>query len=286
MSGVCVIEFERVSKQYWLGKTQTLAGIVSANMRRVFRNGQPRQSQEEERGTSRASLSAVCDMSFVVRRGESLGLIGRNGSGKTTLLKLINRVTWPTSGAVRTQGRIISLLELGAGFHGELSARDNIYLSGAIFGLTRKEVQARFDEIIEFAEIERFVDTPIKRFSSGMFARLGFSAAIHSDPDIVLVDEVLSVGDEAFQRKALDKLSALVKSGATLILVSHDMRVIQQVCQRAMWMGNGRIMALGEAGEIMARYGEQIQAEIRRNADERPWASAPGATVLSEALER
>lgn len=286
MSDPHAIKFERVSKQYWLGKTQTLAGIFLTNMRHAFRNGQLKESPKSVQGSNRVSLSAVRDMSFVVRKGESLGLIGRNGSGKTTLLKLINRVTWPTSGTVRTRGRIISLLELGAGFHGELTAKENIYLSGAIFGLTRREVGARFDEIVAFAELERFVDTPIKRFSSGMFARLGFSAAIHSDPDIVLVDEVLSVGDEAFQRKALEKLSALVKSGATLILVSHDMRVIQQVCQRAMWMGNGRIMALGEAGEIMARYGAQIQAEIRRNADERPWASAPGATVLSEALER
>lgn len=271
------ISFEHVSKRYWLGKTQTLVGIVVSALGRYRPDGRlgPVAS------TGRKVLWAVRDVSFEVRQGESVGLIGRNGAGKTTILKLINRVTSPTIGEVRTRGRIISLLELGAGFHGELTARENVYLSGAIFGLRRREVEACFDEIVQFAEIERFVDTPIKRFSAGLFARLGFSAAIHSDPDIVLVDEVLAVGDEAFQRKALDKLGALVKRGVTLVLVSHDMRTVQRVCSRAMWLDHGQIMAFGEAADIMAQYGQEIEAAIRRAPDDTPWASAPGPTVFS-----
>jgi ABC-type polysaccharide/polyol phosphate transport system ATPase subunit len=270
-----MVAFDGVSKRYWLGRTQTVVGIARERFARLA-GGRRADEQREQR-----VLWALRDVSFGIGQGQSLGLIGRNGAGKTTLLKLINGVTWPTRGRITRQGRIISLLELGAGFHGELTARENIYLSGAIFGLRRHEVRARFDEIVAFAEVERFIDTPIKRFSSGLFARLGFSAAIHSDPDVVLMDEVLSVGDATFQRKALDKLSALVKGNATVILVSHDMRVIERVCQKTLWLDGGRVRAAGDTGEILARYGRAIEKAIRPDADETPWASAPGMAIFT-----
>src|SRR5437870_9145753 len=170
-----------------------------------------------------STIQALSDVSFDVREGAGLGVIGRNGAGKTTLLKLISRVTWPTSGKVRVAGRVVSLIELGAGFHPELTGRENVYLGGGLFGLTRREIDKRFDEIVQFAEVERLIETPMKRYSSGLYARLGFSVAVHSNPDIVLVDEVLAVGDAAFRRRALESLRRMIAGGKTVLFISHDM---------------------------------------------------------------
>ena len=170
------------------------------------------------------------DVSLDVPEGAGLGVIGSNGAGKTTLLKLISRVTWPTSGRVQVAGRVVSLIELGAGFHPELTGRENVYLGGGLFGLPRREIDRRFDEIVQFAEVETLIDTPMKRYSSGLYARLGFSVAIHSNPDIVLVDEVLAVGDAAFRRRALEALRRLISEGKTVLFISHDMWNVRRLC--------------------------------------------------------
>jgi lipopolysaccharide transport system ATP-binding protein len=202
------------------------------------------------------------DVSLDVAEGTGLGIIGSNGAGKTTLLKLISRVTWPTSGRVRVAGRVVSLIELGAGFHPELTGRENVYLGGGLFGLTRREVDRRFDEIVHFAEVEPLIDTPMKRYSSGLYARLGFSVAIHSHPDIVLVDEVLAVGDAAFRRRALDSLRRLIADGKTVLFISHDLWNVRRLCDQIVWLDQGRIRASGAAAEIADRYTEEVNGDV------------------------
>ena len=199
------------------------------------------------------------------RRGRASAIIGRNGAGKTTLLKLISRVTWPTSGTVRVAGHAVSLIELGAGFHPELTGRENVYLGGGLFGLTRREIDRHFDEIVQFADVERLIDTPMKRYSSGLYARLGFSVAIHSRPDIVLVDEVLSVGDAAFRRRALEALRRLIAEGKTVLFISHDMWNVRRLCSDILWMEDGRVRAYGPAGEIAERYMNEVNLEALAN---------------------
>src|SRR5436305_14144561 len=196
-----------------------------------------------------STIQALRDVSIDVRRGAGLGVIGRNGAGKTTLLKLISRVTWPTSGSVRVAGHVVSLIELGAGFHPELTGRENVYLGAGLFGLTRRDIDRRFDEIVQFAEVEQLIDTPMKRYSSGLYARLGFSVAIHSNPDIVLVDEVLSVGDAAFRRRAIDSLRRFIEAGQTVLFISHDMWNVRRLCDHILWMDRGGVRAFGAAAE-------------------------------------
>jgi lipopolysaccharide transport system ATP-binding protein len=199
-------------------------------------------------------LWALRDVSFEVQPGEVVGLIGRNGVGKSTLLKLLARITEPTQGEADLYGRTAALLEVGTGFHGELSGRENIFLSGAILGLRRAEVQRRFDEIVAFAELERFLDMPVKRYSSGMYVRLGFAVAAHLDPEILLVDEVLAVGDLAFQRKCLGRMGDVAQAGRTVLFVSHQMTSIRRLCTRTLWLDGGRVRAVGATGEVVARY--------------------------------
>ncbi|MCB0074309.1 MAG: ABC transporter ATP-binding protein, partial [Caldilineaceae bacterium] len=179
------------------------------------------------------------DVSFSVYPGESVGLVGHNGSGKSTLLKLITGILEPTEGQIQVNGRLSSLLELGAGFHPDLTGRENIFLNGAIYGLSRKEMHARLGSIIDFAELHDFIDTPVKHYSSGMYVRLGFAVAIHAEPDLLLVDEVLAVGDAAFQHKCLDAIQAFRRRGGTLLMVSHDLGSIQNICNRAIWLEKG-----------------------------------------------
>jgi ABC-type polysaccharide/polyol phosphate transport system ATPase subunit len=213
------------------------------------------------KGGGRARHWALNDVSFELGEGESLGMLGPNGAGKTTILKLLSRVTWPTSGRVLVAGKVISLIELGAGFHPELTGRENIFLHGAILGLTFKEIAARMDEIVAFTGIEKYVDTPVKWYSSGMYARLGFGVAAHSDPDVLLVDEVLAVGDTAFQRKAIDAMRSLVNSGKTVVLVSHDLGNVRGLCQNVLWLEKGEIRALGPTDEIVAAYLDDVNAK-------------------------
>ncbi len=204
---------------------------------------------------------ALDAVSFSVAAGETLGVVGANGSGKSTLLKLLSGIVRPTRGSVSVQGRLAALLELGAGFHPEISGRENIELAGLLLGLTKKEIAARFDAIVGFAGVEEFLDAPVKTYSSGMAVRLGFAIAAHSDPDVLLVDEVLAVGDEAFAHRALEKFSEFERAGKTLVFVSHDLGLVAERCRRALWLDRGRLAADGPAGEIVARYRERVAAE-------------------------
>ncbi|HVA84569.1 MAG TPA: ABC transporter ATP-binding protein, partial [Candidatus Binataceae bacterium] len=203
---------------------------------------------------------ALRDVSFDVMPGEVLGLIGRNGAGKSTLLKLLSRITEPSAGRAEIYGRVGSLLEVGTGFHAELTGRENIYLSGAILGMRRAEIQRKFDEIVAFAEVEKFVDTPVKHYSSGMHVRLGFAVAAHLEPEILLVDEVLAVGDAAFQKKCLGKMGDVARAGRTIIFVSHNMAAIESLCSSCLLIGAGRLEAEGEPAQIVMRY---MASELR-----------------------
>ena len=202
----------------------------------------------------REFLWALKDVSFEVQQGEVVGLIGRNGAGKTTLLKLLARITRPTSGLAEIQGRVGSLLEVGTGFHPELTGRENIYLSGAILGMSKKEIGLKFGAIVAFAEVERFIDTPLKHYSSGMQMRLAFAVAAHLEPEILLVDEVLAVGDLEFQKKCLGKMQEVSSSGRTIIFVSHQMNQIRRLCERALWIDAGGVRREGRTSEVIAAY--------------------------------
>jgi len=218
--------------------------------------------RRQRRSTSE-TFWALKDVSFDVQTGEALGIIGSNGAGKSTLLKILNRITEPTRGAVDIYGRAGALLEVGTGFHPELTGRENIFLNGAILGMTRTEIKRKFDEIVAFAEVERFLDTPVKRYSSGMYVRLAFAVAAHLDPEILLIDEVLAVGDAEFQKKCLEKMeNVATKEGRTVIFVSHDMDAICHLCSRCILLRNGEIAKTGNAAEVIATYlgGEQDQA--------------------------
>lgn len=197
---------------------------------------------------------ALRDVSFEVHRGEVIGIIGRNGAGKSTLLKILSQITEPTSGRVRIQGRVASLLEVGTGFHQELTGRENIFLNGAILGMTRAEVRRKFDDIVAFAEISKFLDTPVKRYSSGMYMRLAFGVAAHLEPEILIVDEVLAVGDAQFQKKCMGKIGDVAKGGRTVLFVSHNMTAVRNLCARAVWLYEGSIAGDDDAGLIITKY--------------------------------
>jgi lipopolysaccharide transport system ATP-binding protein len=214
----------------------------------------------------------VQHVSFSVMPGESLGIIGPNGSGKSTLLKLITGIFEPTTGKINTRGRISSLLELGAGFHPELTGRENIYLNGSIFGISRKEMNHLQDSIIDFAELGDFIDVPVKHYSSGMYVRLGFAVAIHTKPDVLLVDEVLAVGDAAFQHRCMDRVQRFRQRGGTLLLVSHDLATIQSICHRALWLEGGQVMALGKPTDVVMNYLNRVARTEDAAAGSKPAA--------------
>ncbi len=197
---------------------------------------------------------ALKDISFQVHAGEAIGIIGRNGAGKSTLLKVLSRITEPTEGRAYIQGRVASLLEVGTGFHPELSGRENIYLNGAILGMRRTEIAQKFDEIVAFAEIEKFLDTPVKRYSSGMYVRLAFAVAAHLEPEVLVVDEVLAVGDLAFQKKCLGKMEDVTKGGRTVLFVSHNMNAVQRLCTTSIMLDQGRLVAQGPTSGVITRY--------------------------------
>src|SRR5918993_897228 len=257
------IQLENVTKRYRTGRSRTIVDLVASSVDQL--RGREAEVHSATRGKIDATIHALKDVSFEVREGAGLGIIGRNGAGKTTLLKLISRVTWPTSGKVRVAGHVVSLIELGAGFHPELTGRENVYLGAGLFGLTRKEIDRQFDAIVHFADVERLIDTPMKRYSSGLYARLGFSVAIHSKPDIVLVDEVLAVGDAAFRRRAMDALRRLITEGKTVLFISHDMWNVRRLCSQILWMEEGRIRAYGPAGEVAERYMEEVNLQALSN---------------------
>ncbi len=236
----------------------------------VVRHERPRSFLELAvnlfRDGEREELWALKNVSFSVERGETLGLIGYNGSGKSTALKLMSRILEPTSGQVRTEGRISALIELGAGFHPDLTGRENVFLNGSLLGLSRSEMEARYDEIVEFSELERFIDIPLKHYSSGMQMRLGFAIATSVDPDILLIDEVLAVGDEGFQRKCLTRINRFRGRDKAIVFVSHELGAVREVCDRVIWLEDGVVMAEGPAHEVVAEYlvrvGEHEEAGI------------------------
>src|SRR3954464_14830074 len=216
-----VIQLQNVSKRYRAGRSRTFMDLAASKAKQLFRPADDESVYSLTLGKRSANIWAVKDLDFEVTRGAGLGVIGPNGAGKTTLLKLISRVTWPTTGRVRVAGRVVSLIELGAGFHPEPPGPEHVYLGGGLFGLSRREIDKRFDEIVQFAEVERLIDTPMKRYSSGMYARPGFGPPAHSTPDIVRVDEVLAVGDAAFRRRPLESLRGLIAQGKTVLFISH-----------------------------------------------------------------
>jgi lipopolysaccharide transport system ATP-binding protein len=198
---------------------------------------------------------ALKDVSFEVKRGEVIGIIGKNGAGKSTLLKIVSRITEPTAGRVRLRGRVASLLEVGTGFHPELTGRENIFLNGAILGMTRREIRRKFDEIVAFAEVEKFLDTPVKHYSSGMYVRLAFAVAAHLEPEILIVDEVLAVGDAEFQKKCLGKMDeASKREGRTVILVSHNMSAVNSLCSKGIYLEHGRLQTIGDTKVVVSKY--------------------------------
>ena len=247
---VTAIRAEGLAKRYRIGEYHasygTLRDSLVAAVKRVGRHQHTRRHHEE--------IWALEDVSFELAEGEVLGLIGGNGAGKSTLLRILTRITSPTRGTAEIRGRVGSLLEVGTGFHPELTGRENVYLNGAILGMKRREIVAKFDDIVEFAGVERFIDTPVKRYSSGMYVRLAFSVAAHLEPEILLVDEVLAVGDAEFQRRCLGRMESLGEAGRTVIFVSHNMQTIAQLCDRAIFLEGGRVVLDGDSGEVVARY--------------------------------
>jgi len=243
-----VIEVDNLGKRYRIGANKeqylSLRDELSKWAARLVRRGS-RTKQE---------FWALRDVSFAVEQGETLGIIGRNGAGKSTLLKLLSRITFPTTGKIVRRGRVASLLEVGTGFHPELTGRENIYLNGAILGMTRREITRKFDEIVAFSEIEQFLDTPVKRYSSGMYVRLAFAVAAHLEPEVLVVDEVLAVGDAAFQKKCLGKMGDVAKGGRTVLFVSHNMAAVQQLCRTGIVLEAGRIKTMGDIDECVESY--------------------------------
>lgn len=220
---------------------------------------------------------ALRDVAFDIMAGEAVGIIGRNGAGKSTLLKILSRITAPTTGEVRISGKVASLLEVGTGFHSELSGRENIFLNGAIMGMSRAEVRARFDEIVAFAEVEKFLDTPVKRYSSGMYVRLAFAVAAHLQPEILVVDEVLAVGDASFQKKCLGKMQAVASGGRTVLFVSHNMAAISRLCSRAILLSHGTVAADGTVSKVSAIYAGGTNGESSTEVDFRVTGRPPGS---------
>ncbi len=228
---------------------------------------------------------ALRDVSFEVPKGSSLGLIGENGSGKSTMLKCMARILVPTEGTAKVEGKMSALLELGAGFHPELTGRENVFLNGAILGLSQKELRKRFDEIVHFAGIEQFIDEPVKNYSSGMYVRLGFSVAINVDPEVLLVDEVLAVGDEAFQRKCNEKFADLRAEGKTIILVSHGLAQVQNLCDTVVWFEHGHLKMVGEAVDVIREYTASVQVDREADGTGARWGSGEGRITGVELLD-
>ncbi len=242
------LRMEHVYKKFRKGEVyNSLRDLIPALTGRMFR------SQELDTGDKR-EFWALQDISFELKRGESLGIVGRNGAGKSTALKILCRIMRPTKGRMIVNGRLSALIEVTAGFHPDLTGMENIFLHGTILGMSKREIQSKLDQIIAFSGIEEFIDTPVKRYSSGMYARLGFSVAAHVDPEVLIVDEVLSVGDFVFQQRCIDRIRSIVKGGTTVLFVSHNLKSVSEICQRAMLLEQGKVVTIDSADEVMRRY--------------------------------
>lgn len=263
------LAFQDVSKRYRIAQEESATDASPSVWRKGLRRLRRRQQE----------FWALRDVNFNVRRGEALGIIGHNGAGKSTVLKLLSGITTPTAGQITINGRLAALIEVGSGFHPELSGRENIYLNGSILGMRRREITEKLDSIIDFAGVREFIDVPVKRYSSGMYVRLGFSIAAHLDPDILLLDEVLAVGDAGFQEKCLERIRELERAGKTIIFISHDLTAVEQLCSRALLMQRGQIIADGPPREVIARY---RQTGINFVASAPPTIQSTGITKRAE----
>ena len=248
-----VISVENLSKRYVIGQQRSRSDGLRHAIEEAVRS--PLKWLRNRSKETRAEFWALKDVSFEVKQGDVVGIIGRNGAGKSTLLKLLSRITEPTSGRIALRGRVASLLEVGTGFHQELSGRENIYLNGAILGMSRSEIRRKFDEIVAFSEVEKFLDVPVKRYSSGMYVRLAFAVAAHMEPDILVIDEVLAVGDSAFQQKCLGKIDQVsTREGRTVLFVSHNMGVISRLCKTTVLLESGRLRCAGDTADMISQY--------------------------------
>jgi len=280
-----VISIEHLSKQYDLGVIGT--GMLSRDLNRwwarVMKKPDPytRIGQEDLLLSNNGSILALEDVSFTVKRGEAIGIIGPNGAGKSTLLKILSRITAPSSGVVKVKGRIGSLLEVGTGFHPELTGRENVYLNGAILGMRKLEVDMKLDEIVHFAGVEKFIDTPVKRYSSGMYVRLAFAVAAHLDPEIMIVDEVLAVGDIEFQKKCLGKMGDIAGEGRTILFVSHNMAAIETLCKDVYLFESGKLVETGPSKKVINRYLESNQTYglVKKQSDKLLFLGFPYQTI-------
>jgi lipopolysaccharide transport system ATP-binding protein len=270
MSSETMISVRGLCKAYTIGhsshRATTLAEAIAQRVRHPLQRA------------SRETFWAVSDVSFDVKRGDVVGIIGRNGAGKSTLFKLLSRITPPTTGVIDLFGRVGSLLEVGTGFSAELTGRENIYLNGTILGMKRREISARFDEIVEFSGVSAFLDTPVKRYSSGMYVRLAFAVAAHLDPEILIVDEVLSVGDAEFQEKCLGRIRQVARDGRTVLFVSHNMSSVTQLCNRVMVMNRGQLQFDGDVAAGTAAYMEALQSSARQNSADSARSAPPSGS--------
>ncbi len=261
-----IIQVEGLGKQYTL-RHQAKSGLLRDRLTALLRSPFSRRAADSTHET----FWALRDVDFSVQRGEVVGIVGRNGAGKSTLLKILSRITEPSTGRIILGGRVASLLEVGTGFHGELSGRENIFLNGAILGMTRAEIRRKFDEIVAFAEVEKFLDTPVKHYSSGMYVRLAFAVAAHLEPEILIVDEVLAVGDAAFQKKCLGKMGDVCQQqGRTVLFVSHNHAALQSICSRGIWLQQGQVRQAGPIGECLAAYLRSGQQRAEFASSDRP----------------
>lgn len=256
-----VLEGKHISKKFKKGELyDTLRDLIPALTGKMFKKVRGHELEERE-------FWALDDVSFQVSRGEAMGVIGPNGAGKSTLLKILCGIMKPTEGSYRVNGRLSALIEVGAGFHPDLTGKENIFLNGAILGMSREEIKQKFDEIVHFSGLEDFIDTPVKRYSSGMYARLGFSVAAHINPDILLVDEVLSVGDWAFQQKCTEKMGQLMSSGATIVFISHNLRAVTNLCSRCLLLERGKVVMTGQSEEVVKFYLEKASQVLIGKSD-------------------
>ncbi|MDP2385905.1 MAG: ABC transporter ATP-binding protein [Bacteroidota bacterium] len=262
MSNNVVIKVEGLSKHYLLNKSakqksDTLYGNFIDGVKNIKNITKKREKQD---------FWALKDVSFEIEKGDRVGIIGRNGAGKSTLLKILSRITPPTKGRIEITGNVASLLEVGTGFHGDLSGRENIYLNGSILGMTKAEIDAKFDAIVDFSEVEAFIDTPVKRYSSGMYVKLAFAIAAHMDPDILILDEVLAVGDAAFQKKCIDKINDLSSSsGRTILFVSHSFSSIRSICNKGLYFDSGKLMDVGPIDTVITKYQRFVKETVAQN---------------------
>ncbi|MBP6386918.1 MAG: ABC transporter ATP-binding protein [Pseudarcicella sp.] len=269
-----VISAQNISKKYIIdhkkgnGGGNTLRELVTQSAKNFFSSSKQDLATHEE-------FWALKNVSFEIEQGDRVGIIGSNGAGKSTMLKILSRITEPSEGQISIKGRVASLLEVGTGFHPELSGRENIFLNGAILGMRREEIKSQFDEIVAFAGVEKFLDTPVKRYSSGMYVRLGFAISAHLNPEILIVDEVLAVGDVNFQRKCLGKMKDVSSTGRTILFVSHNLTAVQGLCNKAMFLQKGEMMGFGETNQILSNYLSHIQKTDLSNSWEKP-EDAPG----------